>query len=436
MNETINKLKIPRLTEKDLEILKGKKVLLYGWDGSPVRLYKILKHFNIEVIGLCGSETYPISRHFALAYTLNGIRCISPKKLPTFLKRHSNVILLKLAFEAGRLQKMEQEAKQLGLPSAPFLASQIEFSFLHLSGIKSFEHPVKYPIKKALNQFLRYFRMTPSWWRYLHSGIKEPIIICAPTKTADHSLQATFDIVNQKQMKIPYMNLWHRPHLIYRRYCEKQLGVLKIAMGVRDPIAQNVSMLYQMISNGIPLDRWFFRDLKNQSSRNKKELLLQYKSLCTEHSDDAQAFWTQFTNIYLNTPNASRGNYDDSELIQLWLSRFEKYILDITAYPFDQEKGYAIIKKGNTEVFVYQLEKLSTLAPELSAWVGVPFNEIVNANQASDKWIGECYKQAQKELKITQEYFDRCFDEPYVKHCYSESDIEKFKAKWRPNIQS
>ncbi len=109
--------------------------------------------------------------------------------------------------------------------------------------------------------------------------------------------------------------------------------------------------------------------------------------------------------------------------------------MDITKYPFDQDKGFTVIKKDNVEVFVYQLEKLNDLIPELSSWLNVPFDKFINGNMATEKWSGDSYKRAQKEIEITQEYFDKCFDESYVKHCYSKADIEKFKARWRPHIK-
>ncbi|MFI3169219.1 MAG: putative capsular polysaccharide synthesis family protein [Faecalibacterium sp.] len=124
-----------------------------------------------------------------------------------------------------------------------------------------------------------------------------------------------------------------------------------------------------------------------------------------------------------------------SRLAQDFFVEFEKAVLDITKYLFDQDKGYAIIKEGNIEVFVYQLEKLNDLVPELSAWIGVPFEHLEKGNQASDKWFAESYRQAQQEIEFSQEYFDKCYNEPYVKYCYNEADIERFKARWRPHIK-
>ncbi len=65
----------------------------------------------------------------------------------------------------------------------------------------------------------------------------------------------------------------------------------------------------------------------------------------------------------------------------------------------------------------------------------MPFESLLNDNVGEDKWYGDSYKQAKKELIISQEYFDAAFNEPYVKHFYSEADIEKFKAQWRPHIR-
>ena len=33
-----------------------------------------------------------------------------------------------------------------------------------------------------------------------------------------------------------------------------------------------------------------------------------------------------------------------------------------------------------------------------------------------------------------EEYFEKCYNEPYVKHFYSDDDINKFKEKWEKHI--
>lgn len=77
---------------------------------------------------------------------------------------------------------------------------------------------------------------------------------------------------------------------------------------------------------------------------------------------------------------------------------------------------------------------MNDIAKEISEFVGGDFVKWEMANVAADKWVADSYKQAQKEIKFSQEYFDKCFDEPYVKHFYSDEDIEKFKTRWRTHI--
>lgn len=113
---------------------------------------------------------------------------------------------------------------------------------------------------------------------------------------------------------------------------------------------------------------------------------------------------------------------------------FNQNIFNLYEHSFDKEKGYSIMKKGNVEVFVYQLEKLNTIAKEMSDWIDqTPFENWTIKNDASSKWISEYYKQVKKEVKIPNRLFDICYDAPWVKHFYSESDIEKFKYSWRKN---
>lgn len=115
---------------------------------------------------------------------------------------------------------------------------------------------------------------------------------------------------------------------------------------------------------------------------------------------------------------------------------FNSNIINLYNHSFNTEQGYDIIKEGNIEVFVYQLEKLNDIAPQMSDWIGqTSFDEWINGNEASGKWINDFYKQAQKEIKFSQEFFDSCYNAEWVQHFYSQEDIEKFKERWRPHIQ-
>lgn len=59
---------------------------------------------------------------------------------------------------------------------------------------------------------------------------------------------------------------------------------------------------------------------------------------------------------------------------------------------------------------------MNTLVQELSDFAGIEIDKSVIDLQGVDNWCGESYKQAQKEIKISQKYFDKYFSEPYVYH--------------------
>lgn len=301
-------------------------------------------------------------------------------------------------------------------------AIQAQLSYLHTEQI--------IPAKEGCSQVTNYFKLAkmkenPSFgtelfdfmekskgsipfrdaefYSMLSSNRDLPIIVCMLGKTGDITMIRTltnFSLILQT----------HCPYLLHKDYTKGRK--IKIITAVREPIIRDLSHLYQFISNFDGYHGFF-----NQEDGFTQEVIDLYSS------NDAQLYFDKFVQVYEN----SRTNK--------WFSSFKDSTVDLLKYPFDTEKGYTIVQEDNYDIFVYQLEKLNNLLPELSNWLGYPLEKLVNANLASDKWIGESYKQAQKELQITQEYFDQCYDDPYIKHFYSEEDISKFKARWAPHIK-
>ncbi len=257
-----------------------------------------------------------------------------------------------------------------------------------------------------------------------------PVVMCFPFKTGDYTVKGTLE----KNGVIHY-TLPHEPRIIeldvYKKICNK----VKIITAVREPIGQNLSLVFQFIS------------ALNSSRECDTFSICESTEVLLKDGGDAQYFF----DTWLKSVNclAREQNCDGSKIIsgigveqtsfpfhmQKFIPSFQANIIDILAHPFDKEKGYSIIEEDNVEVFVYQLEKLNDIISEFSEWVGVSFDKLENANIGADKWTGKAYKKAQKEITFSKEYFDACFIEPYVKHFYSDDDIEKFKARWRPHIK-
>ncbi len=433
---------IPMLTEKDMRIFAGKKVVLYSQSSSGIPLLKIFSRFGIEVLCACVENPFRFQRTKDL---VRGLKNIKPEELPNYVKKHNNVIIQSVGVEPKRILQAKNVAEQLDLEFSPFTSGEIASAFSYMIYIDKLKKPLVPLCEKIWNSYSLVGIIDTNWKKFRQESVEELIVVCSPPKTADFSLMDTFERLNacveqhENARELKYINLWHRPKAIRHLNRKKNIKKKKVIVGLREPVSQNLSTLYQRFSSGsFPKGFWFLC-MKLEEHNKKASLINRYQSLFQEHAGDVQYIWNAYMEVYVKakkTLDAER-NYPEfnTEFLQRFVLTLQNEIVDVLAYPFNQEKGYTIIKEGDTEFFVYQLEKLNSLVPELSEWIGIPFEELESSNQASDKWIGESYKQAQKEIEITQEYFDKCFDEPYVKHCYSEDDIEKFKAKWRPHVK-
>lgn len=183
--------------------------------------------------------------------------------------------------------------------------------------------------------------------------------------------------------------------LFYRKYTKarnKNNKIIKIISIVRDPIARNVSALFQ----------------------NYDESQLKTDDDCTQ---DFFAFVNHFLPLM----------WFDIEL--------KKNIgIDVYVHPFDKEKGWQIIRNKQYELLIIQLEKLS----ELEALIG-EFLKIKNfslerkgkgENISSEKWYGEYYNNLRKAIIFPKEYLDIMYESKYVKHFYTNDQINQFRNKW------
>lgn len=237
-----------------------------------------------------------------------------------------------------------------------------------------------------------------------NASYSEQIYVCQPAKTGDVTMMKTL-----KANSVPCVMAAHNPEIV--KEALKQQKIVRVTTAIREPIAMDLSWLFHVLSAG-----YVFYPIAQITSED----IYQYWK--TSNSD--QLFKKSFYNCKRIIPTLTR-YYDE----------FSKYVVDVKKHEFDQNQGFTIVKNGNIEVFMYQLEKLNELVPELSNWLGVPFDALENGNVASESWIADYYAKAKEEITFSQEYFDACYKDPYVQHCYSKEDIEKFKDKWSGHIQ-
>ncbi len=433
-------MKIKRLQEQDIRTLQGKQVIIFGTNNISIELYGIFKFYSIKVLGY--ALLNKPSKMMIIKNKCKGLTYFEFSKLQKISRQYSNVIIQSLGYDGGEKEIIKEIAATVNCEVSHLDYGAILNSFSHLVAFDALKNPIKLHYKMMRWEQSCFSRNTVFWRNFKRSNSKNVVLVCSPPKTADFTVNYTIDYVNSlfgndlDTKKINYINLSHQSRMIDKKECEKKFGTLKIITGIREPISQNFSRMFQDISSGIGINNWVLGDLAVLKYGERRKKLKEYEALFSESGDDVQKLWESYIERYIYNEHNVHKLTNQAKTVQGFIGEFKDYVVDILVYPFDKAQGYTIIKEGNTEIFVYQLEKLNAIVPQLSEWMGIPFAELVNGNIGEDSWTGDTYKQALKEIELTQEYFDRCYDEPYVKHFYSETDIEKFKERWRPHIRN
>lgn len=245
---------------------------------------------------------------------------------------------------------------------------------------------------------------------YAISSKDTPLFLCLPPKTGDHTLINTL-----KQKNIPHHFTFHLPTAVPMDYP----GPMKIITAVREPLAELISFLYQVLG-----------DLSHSFTAHY---------LCKQKEPN---FFLQeageFGDIQLLFSHLCRGiqekNFFSAPPLPLFLDGFFQHILDLTQFPFDQEKGFAWIKQENLSIFIYQIEKLDHLLPQLSEFLGTELHSLEKGNRTQEKWVARSYVQAQKELQFSAEFVSELYEKPWYSHFYSQKDREFAQQKWHNQI--
>lgn len=116
-----------------------------------------------------------------------------------------------------------------------------------------------------------------------------------------------------------------------------------------------------------------------------------------------------------------------------WFDRQLKKVfnIDVFEYPFDQEKGYSIIKKGNIEVLLMKMEKLKDLEEVIGGFLNIENFKLNNENIGSEKSYRFAYSDYKTNFRLPKEILDNVYiNNKQTKHFYSEREREVFYQKW------
>ena len=181
-----------------------------------------------------------------------------------------------------------------------------------------------------------------------------------------------------------------------RNIYEKYSSVLKwkIITLARDPVAQNLSAIFQ--------------NLREKHS----ELIIP-----GTQKIDMERATRKISNMFRNMDKNKRGvlDYFDRE--------FKDFLgIDIYAYPFNDQKGYSVIKDGNIEILIMKFERLSEIfSRAIEDFLGIKKVKLPKKNVTKEKSFGPEHAALKKRLKLPKEVLQSIYTSQYVRHFYPEN---------------
>lgn len=399
-------IRISKVDDK-LTIYSKGSVVVFGAGKSGRRIFRQLEFFGIDIEGFCDSDENKWGS------TFEGKKVLSLEELKA-LKETGDIVV-----QIGSCYEREIEKQLLGMGIETYiLYTEAVTRLTFLRAKQNMRSPIVYSIKKDNLLDMQFESFLYAYLQKIMSD--EGVILCLPPKTGDHIILKTL-----KKNGISYCNIWHRPYVFRTKLLEElNIPKIKIVTAVRDPIAQNISWMYQMIENGI----WYFDLEEYWHEGGDAQRLFETTVIGEKYGSQVPGYACIYDNIMEQC--RYMGGF-----IQNFFASFKDSICDITSYEFDTEKGYQIIHDGKLEIFVYQIEKLDGISSALLDWLGCD-TPLVNGNIGRDKWYAESYEKARNGLKFTKEYVEKCYNESCVTHFYNKEDIQRFRERWEKNISS
>lgn len=375
--------------DNNLSIYKENNVIIFNNSDNSLtqQIIPLLQSHDITISSICDSSFTHSNNPF-------DINLISLEELKN--QDLSNVII--------QLSNPEMSISQSGFPCDKVISFVEAFQIINFIDKLGFVKQFPQLLDKQIldNKLLKENQTKQIQENILNSIESDIILLCLPPKTGDHTIMQTFSNLN-----LNYHMLWHTPSMFLKEQFLSKDAKFKIISAIREPISRDISTLYQGLE--------FITSSPMIDALNLHEMSTHIMS----NGGDAQ-------NIFDLVFNSK----DGKNSIDDFLLDFKQNILDLSAHPFDKDLGYTIIKDGNIEIFLYQLEKLDTLSSQLGDWLNISIDGFIKGNSTSDKWVNSSYQQAKQKIQINQDYFDKSFSSDWINHFYSNADIERFKSKW------
>ena len=183
--------------------------------------------------------------------------------------------------------------------------------------------------------------------------------------------------------------------MIYRSYVKSKRR-LKVITLVREPVANNVSMFFQVMSQYLDPDV--------------------EPSAC-----DTDQLIDVFIDKYMHSRPLT------------WLDAEVKthFGIDIYQHPFPIEQGYTTITQANVSLLVLRCDLDDrTKARAIADFIGLDEFEIVRSNVANEKAYASPYEKFKQRIKIPPALLNQMYESKFARHFYTEDERDFFRKRW------
>jgi hypothetical protein len=109
--------------------------------------------------------------------------------------------------------------------------------------------------------------------------------------------------------------------------------------------------------------------------------------------------------------------------------------VDVYSFNFPKEAGYQLFQEEFADVLLLKLERLDQCYGDaFKQFLQVQNFRLVTANTASRKRYYPAFKEFMQSVRLPREYLDAVYGSDYVRHFYTDEEIDSFRRTWRgPN---
>ncbi len=386
---------------KNIDIIYGNKIILYGMGDCGKRTIKLLNRLEIPVYGLCDSDKAKWGEE------INGCKIMSTQELAEIPHDEHLIIIITIMGDLERIDQVLQTLDAIGMAKVPcYTYFALKYTIeLHIN-----DHRIKDLYREDFliaKEAYRKWILTGSEMHVLEIIGKilqqDIVLIYQPGKVGSSTVYESLIRAG--------VNCIHSHVLISdwfggRFIKDGKNGIrvlhnaekIRIISLIREPIGRDISKYFQSF-----LEYVIFDFVKPDSY----EGVNRYLEDNTKMGECGAVF--EWFNMEIK----------------------EAFGIDVYQYEFDKKKGYQLIQKDNVEILLIKAERLDDCQEVIGQFTGVEDFTLLNVNVGNEKLYKYAYNELKSTIKIPEYIADFYYKgNKAMDHFYTEEEKREFAKKW------